>query len=242
MDDVGSWRRGFAIDRRAGWAPAVALPVGAVAVVVNSIRDEGDIRAGILPWALLLVVVAFGVCALATLSLHGTDPSRWMVAGAWWSVAACAGIAVFFGGIAVGAVLGIEEEDLGAAVIPLVLLMAFGLLSMTPALGLLAIGLEKAKRLPWWALATPRRRRRNERLMAYEVMHTSVRLVEWSGYPIGIDIAEVNSPAAEVLSEQAMADRPAGRDPSSRFVANIYCFSDLWGPAAISLGRANRRG
>lgn len=74
-----------------------------------------------------------------------------MVAGAWWSAAACAGIAVFFAGIAVGAVLGLEEEDLGAAVIPLVLLMAFGLLSMTPALALLAIGLEKAKRLPWWA-------------------------------------------------------------------------------------------
>lgn len=100
---------------------------------------------------MVLVVAAFGACAFAALSLHGPDPSRWMVAGAWWSAAACAGIAVFFAGIAVGAVLGVEEEDLGAAVIPLVLLMAFGLLSMTPALVLLAVGLEKAKRVPWWA-------------------------------------------------------------------------------------------
>lgn len=73
-----------------------------------------------------------------------------MVAGAWWAAAASAGIAVFFAGIAVGAVLGVEEEDLGAAIIPMVLLMAFGLLSMTPALGLLAVGLEKAKRIRWW--------------------------------------------------------------------------------------------
>lgn len=148
---MGSWRRGYAIDRRAGWAPAIAVPVGTIAVLVNSIRDDGDIRAGVLPWAMVLVVVAFGACALATLSLHGPDPSRWMVAGSWWSAAACTGIAVFFAGIAVGAVLGVEEEDLGAAVIPLVLLMAFGLLSMTPALALLAVGLEKAKRVPGWA-------------------------------------------------------------------------------------------
>jgi hypothetical protein len=93
---------------------------------------------------MVLVVAAFGACALAALSLHRPDPSRWMVAGAWWSAAASAGIAV-------GAVLGVEEEDLGAAIIPLVFLMAFGLLSMTPALGLLAVGLEKAKRVRWWA-------------------------------------------------------------------------------------------
>lgn len=127
------------------------MPVGAVAVVVNNIRDDGDIRAGVLPWGMVLVVSAFGACALAALSLHGPDPSRWMVAGAWWSAAACAAIAVFFAGIAAGAVLGVEEEDLGAAAIPLVLLMAFGLLSMTPALALLAVGLEKARRVPWWA-------------------------------------------------------------------------------------------
>lgn len=100
---------------------------------------------------MVMVVAAFGACALAALGLHGPDPSRWMSAGAWWSAAACAGIGVFFAGIAIGALLGVEEEDLGAAVIPLVLLMAFGLLSMTPALALLATGLEKAKRVPWWA-------------------------------------------------------------------------------------------
>ncbi|NNE12075.1 MAG: hypothetical protein HKN41_07495 [Ilumatobacter sp.] len=96
-------------------------------------------------------MAAFAACALAALSLHRPDPSRWIVVGAWWSAAACSCVAAFFVGVGAGALLGVEEDDLGVFVIPLVLLMAVGLLSMTPALGILAIGLAKARRVPWWA-------------------------------------------------------------------------------------------
>lgn len=148
---MGLWREGYAIDHRVGWGPVFAVPIGVAAVVINSVRDDGDIRAGVLPWAMTLVVASFAGCALAALSLHRPNPSRWMIVGGWWSTIACACIATFFVGVAVGSALGLEEEDLGPAVIPLVMLMAFGLLSMTPALGLLAVGLAKARRVPRFA-------------------------------------------------------------------------------------------
>ncbi|MGI9621444.1 MAG: hypothetical protein ACR2PK_01305 [Acidimicrobiales bacterium] len=147
---MGSWRSGYSMSRRAGWAPAGAVVVGVIGLVFNIVRHDGDIRAGIFPWSMTVVVLAFAACALAVLHAHWPQPSRWVIVGAWWTAAALVSMGIAFASIGVGAIFDVDEEELGAAAIFLVLVMAFGLVSMTPALAVLAIGMEREKRLRWW--------------------------------------------------------------------------------------------
>ncbi len=144
------WRRVLGIDRRAGWAPVVTIPVGVLGVVVNSVRDDGDLRVGILPWTLMITVVGLAVCCLGVLNAHRPTPNRWTTIGAWWTAAALLGIGGFFAAIGIGGILGIDEDEAGAAAIIPVLFMAFGMVSMAPALATLGVGVVKARRLAWW--------------------------------------------------------------------------------------------
>lgn len=147
---VPSWRNGFGIDRRAGAAPWLGIVVGAVGVALNSTVDDGDLRVGVFPWAMSLVVVCLALCCLGLLNGHAPTSNAWTVVGTWWTTAALLGIGGFFVAIGVGSLLGIDETEAGAVAIIPVVGMAFGLLSMTPALVTLAVGVGKAGKLSRW--------------------------------------------------------------------------------------------
>lgn len=151
-DPVVWWRSGLGIDPRiAGLAPMAAIVCGGIAVLGT---PSGDLREGIFPWGASLAMLLLGVSALGVLSSHQPDPDARVIIGAWWTVAATGAIAVFFLAVGVGALLGIDEEtDNPLALLP-VLLMAFGLLSTTPALATLAVGLKRSGRLPRWGTAS----------------------------------------------------------------------------------------
>ena len=148
------WRSGFGVDHRAGAATWLAVVVGAVGATLNSTVDDGDLRVGVFPWTSVVAVACLGLCCLALLNGHGPTPNQWTVVGAWWTVAALVGIAGFFGTIGLGTLLGIDESEAGPVVVFPVVAMAFGLLSMTPALGVLAVGVSKASKLRWWGRAS----------------------------------------------------------------------------------------
>jgi hypothetical protein len=146
-----SWRTGFDVNASlAGLAPLIALIVGAAGVVLN-IRDaNGDMRVGVLPWSMTIAVVCLAVCCLGVLSVHGPNPNWWIIVGAWWTTLALLGVAAFFLSIAFGSLLGIDEEEAGLLAWPPLLGMMFGILSMTPALLTLGVGVTRARVLPWF--------------------------------------------------------------------------------------------
>ena len=137
--------------RHAGLAPLIGLPLGGLGVTINSIVHDGDIRVGVMPWTMTVALLSLAWCALGVVWVHGPDCSRWVRIGGWWTSLAFCGMAAFFVTIAIGSALGVEEEDAGPAVIPPLVGMALGIISMTPASGVLAVGLRRARLMPWWA-------------------------------------------------------------------------------------------
>jgi hypothetical protein len=149
-----SWRTGFDINPRvAGLAPIAAIVVGAVGVATNVRDANGDMRDGLLPWAMFIAMVCLAACCLGVLSAHRSHTSRWVIIGGWWTALALIGIGGFFLSIALGSVLGIDEEDAGLLVWPPVLGMMFGILSMMPAMFTLAVGVTRAHVLPKFGTA-----------------------------------------------------------------------------------------
>ena len=143
-----AWRSGFQVGSLvAAAAPFVALGLVATA---QATTESGDIRAGVFPWLLALAAVLFAFCCMGLLAAHSPHPGRWMLLGSWWTALAFLGIASGFLAIGVGSVLGFDEESAGAfASLPLIGL-AFGIISMTPALVVTAIGAAKKEVLPRW--------------------------------------------------------------------------------------------
>jgi hypothetical protein len=90
---------------------------------------------------------------MGLLAVHAPESGGWVLTGSWWTALAFLGIAGAFLAIAVGGALGIEEESVGLLAWLPVAGMAFGILSMTPALVVLAVGAGRRRILPGWGLA-----------------------------------------------------------------------------------------
>jgi hypothetical protein len=149
-----SWRTGFNINQMvAGLAPIAAIGVGAVGVATNVRDANGDIRDGLLPWAMFIAMMCLAACCLGVLSVHRSHTNRWIIIGGWWTVLALVGIGGFFLSIAIGSVLGIDEEDAGLLVWPPLLGMMFGIISIMPGMLALATGATRAHVLPWFGTA-----------------------------------------------------------------------------------------
>lgn len=145
------WRAGF---RVGSWVTATA-PVVALALVAiaQTTTESGDIREGVFPWLFALAAVLFAVCSMGLLAAHYPAPGGWMLLGSCWTALAFLGIAAGFLAIALGSVLAIDEESAGVfASLPLIGL-AFGIISMTPALVVTALGAAKKEVLPRWGRA-----------------------------------------------------------------------------------------
>jgi len=149
---MGGWKEGFGVSTRV----SALAPVAAVGLLVLSVvfqGESGDIRKGALPWTASLGALCLVLCCLGVINAHRSNPNRWILIGGWWTSLAMIGIAGFMLAIGVGDVLGIEEEDVGVfSWIPLIG-MAFGLLSMAPALVVLGIGATRSALLPVWGRA-----------------------------------------------------------------------------------------
>ena len=145
------WTTGFGIGRGVS-AAAPIVAIGMVALGIAFIGD-GDLRKGLFPWAMASAALLLAVCCHGILRVHAPDPSRWILIGSWWTMSAFAGIAVFLFSIGVGGVLGIEEESVGILVWPPFLAMIFGILSVTPAMLVLAVGTTRSRVVPRWGSA-----------------------------------------------------------------------------------------
>ncbi|HUF96232.1 MAG TPA: hypothetical protein VMO52_09155 [Acidimicrobiia bacterium] len=145
---TSGWRSGFGIPvRLAATAPAAALILVAIAQVAT---PSGDIREGVYPWFVALAAVLFSLCCFGLLAVHAPDADRWVLVGSLWAALAFLGLAGGFLAIAVGGLLGIDEEAAGPfGMLPLIGL-AFGFLSMAPALIIAAVGATRRKVLPKW--------------------------------------------------------------------------------------------
>lgn len=144
------WRSGF----RVGSGVAAAAPLAALAVVAIAqvATPSGDIREGVFPWLFALAALLFALCCMGLLAVHSPNPGNWVLVGSWWAALAFVGIAGGFLAIAAGSVLGIDEEAAGPfGLLPLIAL-AFGFISMTPALVTVAIGAGKKQVLPTWGV------------------------------------------------------------------------------------------
>jgi hypothetical protein len=146
-----SWHTGFNINPKvAGLTPIAAIIVGTVGVTTNVRNANGDIRDGLLPWAMCIAMVFLAACCLGVLSAHRSQTNRWVIVGGWWTALALVGIGGFFLSIAIGSVLGIDEEGAGLLVWPPLLGMTFGIISIMPGMLTLAVGATRAHVLPWF--------------------------------------------------------------------------------------------
>lgn len=144
------WKNGFGLGRDWAWsAPVVSLSLVAIAQASN---PEGDLRSGMFPW--LMATAAFGpaLLALRLIAFHWPDAPRTVLIGGWWTTLAFLGIAGFFVAIAIGSLLGIDENEAGPLALLPVISMAFGLMSMTPATAMLAFGASQAGAVPRWGV------------------------------------------------------------------------------------------
>lgn len=136
------WER--AILRVGPVAPIAALVVGIVGFATN---QSGDIRTGLFPLAMAVAFTLLAACAQAVLRVHERPP-RMVTIGGWWTTLALLGPAGFFAGVAVGAMLGLDEETLGGFAILPVASMAFGILTLPLATTILALAVRRSGQLP----------------------------------------------------------------------------------------------
>lgn len=143
---IRDWRTGFGVPGWvAAWLPPVGLGAAGLALLTS---DEGDIRAGIFPFAMALAVATLLVPVAGVLSARSNPASGWSRVGAVWTAVALASLSVGLGSIAVGALLGIQEDAVGPLSWVVVAALAFGLLAMTPAMALFAYGVSRDRLLP----------------------------------------------------------------------------------------------
>ncbi len=107
-------------------------------------------RKGAFSWLFALAGLCFVVCYMGLLAVHSPDPGGWVLVGSWWIALAFCGVAGAFLAIGVGGALGIDEESAGFLAWLPVIAMAFGIISMTPALVVTAVGARRRAVLPVW--------------------------------------------------------------------------------------------
>ena len=140
------WQEGLGMPARvAAWLPPIGVLAASFAM---STSDDGDIRAGIFPFAMAFAVASFLAPVAAVRGLGRERASVWLRSGAAWTALALASVAAGFSAIAVGALLGIEEDAIGLLAWVVVAAVAFGILSITPATALLAVGVSRDRLLP----------------------------------------------------------------------------------------------
>lgn len=145
------WERGAGVDPKvAAIAPVAA--VGAVVVAV-AFSGDGDIRDGIFPWAMAFAAACLAVCCLGAVAIHRQHSNRWVLFGGWWATFALVGVAGAFVAIGIGALLGITEDEAGVLSLLPMVAMGFGVLSITPALASLGLGVTRSQVLPRWGVA-----------------------------------------------------------------------------------------
>jgi hypothetical protein len=127
----------------------VSLALVAAGQATNT---DGDIRSGLFPWLMAASAVGLALLGLRLIAVHGPDVTRSVLIGGWWTTLAFLGIAGFFVAVAVGGLLGIDEDEAGALATLPVIAMAFGLVSMTPAVAVLAFGARRAGVVPRWGV------------------------------------------------------------------------------------------
>lgn len=127
------------------WTPLAAL---AFAVLAVTLGGDGDIRRAPFAYSVALACVCLALTSLAVRSAHQHAPSRSISIGSVWAALAFLGIAGFFAAVGTGGLLGIPEDAVGAWSLLPVVSMAFGLLSMAPALTLLEIGAWRSRQIP----------------------------------------------------------------------------------------------
>jgi hypothetical protein len=148
-----SWRTGFDINPRvAGLAPLIALVVGAIGIVLFNTDPHGDSVAGPVFMAIATVSVCFAICCVGVLSLHRPKPKRWTVVGAWWATLALVMIAAAALMLVVSVLADIEwwHRYPPIEVLAPIFFLAS---SVIPALLTLAIGVTRARILPWFGIA-----------------------------------------------------------------------------------------
>ncbi len=144
-------RSGLGANPSSAWtAPILALVLVGAAQATN---PSGDLRLGAFPWLVAVAAAGLAYLSLSIVALHGPDPARLILLGGWWVALAFAGVAGFFVAVGVGELFGVDPESAGIlSLVPLVS-MAFGLLSMTPAMAVLGMGASRADLLPGWGVA-----------------------------------------------------------------------------------------
>ncbi len=125
-------------------APIAALAAATVGFATN---QGGDIRTGLFPLAMAVAFTLLAICAHAVLRVH-EQPTRMLTIGGWWTTLALLGPAGFFGGVAIGAMLGLDEETLGGFAILPVGSMAFGIVTLPIAATILALAVRQSGQLP----------------------------------------------------------------------------------------------
>jgi len=125
-------------------APIVALVVGIVGFATNL---GGDIRTGLFPLAMAVAFTLLATSAQAVLRMH-ERPQRIVTVGGWWTTLALLGPAGFFGGVAIGAMVGLDEETLGGFAILPVASIAFGIFTMPIATTIFAMAVQRSGQLP----------------------------------------------------------------------------------------------
>ena len=138
----GPWER--PILRVGPVAPTAALLVGIVGFATN---QGGDIRTGLFPIAMAIAFTLLALCAQAVLWVH-EQPPRMITLGGWGTTLALLGPAGFFASVALGAMLGLDEDTLGGFAILPVASMAFGILTLPIASTILALAVRRSGHLP----------------------------------------------------------------------------------------------
>ena len=136
--------------RVAAYAPMLSLVLMIPAVLVMAAVD--DWRLSPAPWLLGAALLCLAVCGLGLLKVHQPDPRRSVVIGVGLTVLAFLGLSSFPFAVGIGGLFGIEEDSVGVlAYLPLIA-SGFGLVAMTPALAITAVGVGASRVLHRWGV------------------------------------------------------------------------------------------
>jgi len=136
----------------ARFLPVVAL-VAAVAGFASWGDENTDLRLTPFPSLIAIALWCLMGCCLGVLRVHRGE-SRLVTFGGWWTALALLGLSGALAAIAIGGVLGISEDQTGWLewlAWPPFLATTFGLVTIAPAMFVLAWGALRAPVLPTYA-------------------------------------------------------------------------------------------
>ena len=149
------------VRQRESWVSWVNLKVAAYAPLLGLVLmiwavlelvSEGDWRFNASPWVLGAALICLAVCGLGLLKVHQPAPKRSVVIGVGITVLALLGLSSFPFAVGISGLFGIEEDSVGVlAYLPL-MGAGLGLVAMTPALAIAAVGVGASRVLPGWGV------------------------------------------------------------------------------------------